>query len=88
MHKTTPLVNTLSECTMHQRFFLNLMSVEDINYQNSIEHKLVGIAKGVGVEFKTNTPDRNSRRDSQSFHDRMKQRQEKYREKLGMTKEK
>ena len=88
MHKTTPLANTLSECTMHQRFFLNLMSVEDINYQNSIEHKLVGIGKGVGVEFKTNTTDRNSRRDSQSFHDRMKQRQEKYREKLGMTKEK
>lgn len=87
MHKTSPLARTLNECTMHQRVFLNLMAIDDINYQNSIEHKLIGIAKGVGIEFKNNAS-RSSRNESQGFHDKMKKRQEKYRQKLGLKKKK
>lgn len=56
------------------------MSAEDINYRNSIEGRLIGIAKGVGIEFKDNG--RNDRRESDSFRERMKQRQQKYREKM------
>lgn len=56
------------------------MSAEDINYRNSIEGRLIGIAKGVGIEFKDNG--RNDKRESDSFRERMKQRQQKYREKM------
>ena len=48
------------------------MAAEDINYRNSIEHKLIGIAKGVGIEFKEDTQ---SRRQSNSFREQMKQKQ-------------
>lgn len=54
------------------------MSAEDINYQNSIEHKLIGIAKGVGIEFKDSS---NSRRQSNDFRSRMKEKQRKRKEK-------
>ena len=50
------------------------MSVEDINYKNTIEGILTGIAKGVGVEIKGNT---NERRQSNSFREQMKQKQRK-----------
>ena len=53
VHKNgAKLVDKLYDATMYQKYFLFLMSAEDINYQNSIEHKLIGIAKGVGIEFK------------------------------------
>lgn len=54
-----------------------LMSVEDINYRNTIESKLDGIAKGLGVEFKGNT---SSRRQSNSFREQMKEKQRKRRQ--------
>ena len=57
-----------------QRYFLNIMAVEDLNYRNSIESKLIGIAKGVGVEFRD---DSRSRRQSSSFRERMKEKQRK-----------
>ena len=71
------LVDNLKDATLLQYHFLMLMSVEDINYNNSIENKLVGIAKGVGVEFKDNTSDR---RGSNSFRERIKERQRKNKE--------
>ena len=49
------------------------MAVEDINYMNNIDSKLVGIAKGVGVEFRNNS----DLRQSQSFREQMKERQRK-----------
>lgn len=68
------LVDKLYDATMHQKYFLFLMSAEDINYQNSIENKLIGIAKGVGIEFKDSS---NSRRQSNDFRSRMKEKQRK-----------
>lgn len=63
---------------MWQYHFLTLMSVEDINYRNSIENILIGIAKGVGIEIKSNN---SSRRTSNSFREQMKQKQKRNREK-------
>ena len=54
------------------------MSVEDINYRNSIENILIGIAKGVGIEIKNNA---SSRRTSNSFREQMKQKQKRNKEK-------
>lgn len=51
-HKYTPLVACLSDATLFQKQFFMLMAVEDMNYKSSIDVKLTGIAKGVGVEFK------------------------------------
>ena len=77
MHKHgVRLVTRLSDATSLQICFLRLMSAEDINFMNSIEHKLVGIAKGVGIEFKDNSS-RNSRRQSSNFRERMKEKQRK-----------
>ena len=53
------------------------MAAEDINFENSIEHKLVGIAKGVGIEFKSNY----DRRGSTNFREQMKEKQRKNKEK-------
>jgi len=53
------------------------MAAEDINYRMSIEQKLVGIAKGVGIEFKEDT---DSRRQSNSFREQMKEKQRKRRQ--------
>jgi hypothetical protein len=64
----------LKDATSFQFYWLQLMAVEDINYNNSIENILTGIAKGVGVEIKNNS---NSRRESNSFRERMKERQRK-----------
>ena len=55
------------------------MSVEDINYRNSIETILTGIAKGVGIEIKHNT---NSRRQTEDFREKLKKRQRKNKEKM------
>jgi hypothetical protein len=63
---------------MWQYQFLTLMSVEDINYRNSIENILIGIAKGVGIEIKSNN---SSRRTSNSFREQMKQKQKRNKEK-------
>ena len=49
-----------------------LMAADDINYQNTIDLKLSGIAKGVGIEF---TGDVGSTRQSNSFREQMKQKQ-------------
>ena len=44
----------------------------DVQYKLNIENKLIGIAKGVGIEFQENTQ---SLRQSQSFREQMKQKQ-------------
>lgn len=49
-----------------------LMAADDINYQNTIDLKLSGIAKGLGIEFKG---DMSSNRQSNSFREQMKQKQ-------------
>ena len=54
-----------------------MMAAEDINYRTGIEHKLIGIAKGVGIEFKEDTQ---SRRQSNSFREQMKEKQRKRKE--------
>lgn len=54
------------------------MAVNDVNYKLNIENKLIGIAKGVGVEFKDNTQ---SLRQSNSFREQMKQKQKMNKEK-------
>ena len=48
------------------------MAVEDINFRNGLEQKLIGIAKGVGIEFTETTTDR---RQSQGFRGRLKEKQ-------------
>ena len=63
---------------MWQYQFLTLMSVEDINYRNSIENILIGIAKGVGIEIKSNN---SFRKTSNSFREQMKQKQKRNKEK-------
>jgi hypothetical protein len=70
-------VATLQDCTLHQKYFLGLMAVDDINYQNSIENKLIGIAKGVGITFESSTSDNRS---SNNFRERMKNKQRKRKE--------
>ena len=57
---------------MLQQYWLQLMAVTDVNYKLNIENKLIGIAKGVGIEFKDNTQ---SLRQSNSFREQMKQKQ-------------
>ena len=49
-----------------------LMAADDINFQNNLDLKLTGIAKGVGIEFKG---DISSTRQSNSFREQMKQKQ-------------
>ena len=78
-HKTTPSSDSLSDCTMFQYYWLQMMSVEDINYRNSIENILTGIAKGVGVEIKQTT---SSNRESGNFRERIKQRQKNNKERM------
>lgn len=53
------------------------MAVEDINYRNGIEQKLIGIAKGVGIEFKESS---SGRRETQSFRGRLKEKQRRMKE--------
>lgn len=64
---------------MLQFYWLQLMAVQDLNYKNSIENKLIGIAKGVGIEFKQDTT---SLRRSQGFREKMKQKQKRRRNKI------
>ena len=71
------IVSCLKDATLHQRYFLMLMSAEDINYQNSIDLKLTGIAKGVGIEFKN---DNSERRSSNNFREQMKMKQRRRKE--------
>ena len=71
------LVSRLRDATLHQKVFLSFMAAEDINHENSIENKLVGIAKGVGIEFKSSN---NDRRHSNNFREQMKQKQRKRKE--------
>ena len=63
----------MNDATLHQKYFLSLMAAEYINFMNSIENKLIGIAKGLGFSFESNS----SRRQSDSFRDKMKQKQRK-----------
>ena len=37
---------------MFQKYWLMLMAAHDLGYKETIDTKLTGIAKGVGVEFK------------------------------------
>ena len=57
------------------------MAAEDINYQETIDIKLTGIAKGVGIEFKGDT---GNRRQSNNFREQMKEKQRKNKEKKMM----
>ena len=65
------IVGNMDDATLHQKYFLSLMAAEDINYRNNIEHKLIGIAKGVGVSFEST----GSRRQSDNFRESMKAKQ-------------
>lgn len=67
----------MNDATSLQFYWLQLMAVNDIQYKNNIENKLIGIAKGVGIEFKDNTT---SMRQSNSFREQMKQKQKNRRE--------
>ena len=79
MHRNgARLVDKISDATVYQRYFLGLMAAEDINYRNSIETRLTGIAKGVGVEFSNSNS--SERRSSNSFRERIKERQRKNKE--------
>ena len=71
-HKHCPLVANFKEATILQQYWLQLMAVNDVNYKLNIEQKLIGIAKGVGIEFRDNTQ---SLRQSNSFREQMKQKQ-------------
>ena len=51
-HKYSPIVERLPDATLFQKHFLMMMAVKDLNYMDTIDVKLEGIAKGVGVEFK------------------------------------
>ena len=77
-HKHCPLVCSFKEATLLQQYWLQLMAVTDVNYKLNIENKLIGIAKGVGIEFKDNTQ---SLRQSNSFREQMKQKQKMNKEK-------
>lgn len=74
------IVSSINDATLHQTYFLNLMAVEDINYENTIDLKLEGIAKGLGVSFE-NTNNQ-SRRQSNDFRERMKERQRENKKKM------
>ena len=39
--------------TMFQKYFLMMMASKDLGYKETIDIRLEGIAKGVGVEFKS-----------------------------------
>ena len=46
------IVDRLTDATEYQKYFLWLMAAQQVEYQMKIDNRLVGIAKGVGVEFK------------------------------------
>lgn len=52
IHKHTPLVKFMRDCTLFQKYWLMIMASQDITYKDTIDVKLTGIAKGVGIEFK------------------------------------
>ena len=54
------------------------MAVSSVQYRMNIESYLIGIGKGVGVEFKDDT---HSLRQSNSFREQMKQKQRMNKEK-------
>ena len=66
----------MNDATLHQKYFLSIMAAEDINFMNSIENKLIGIAKGVGITFEST----GSRRQSDNFREMMKEKQRKRKE--------
>ena len=45
-------MDRLTEATEYQKYFLWLMAAQQVEYQQLIDTKLTGIAKGVGIEFK------------------------------------
>ena len=71
-HKYCPLVANFQEATVLQQYWICLMAGNDVNYKLNIEQKLIGIAKGVGIEFKNDTQ---GLRQSNSFREEMKQKQ-------------
>lgn len=78
MHKSgAKIVDSYRDATEAQKYFLLLMAVDDINVINSIDVKLGGIAKGLGVEFKGG--DLRENRQSNSFREQMKEKQRKRR---------
>lgn len=51
-HKYSPIVESMSDSTLFQKYWIIAMASQDIQYHETIDMKLTGIAKGVGVEFK------------------------------------
>lgn len=66
----------MNNATLHQRAFLTFMAAGDINYKNTINFKLTGIAKGVGIGFKDDPTDKHS-----NFREQMKEKQRRNKEK-------
>ena len=46
------ICRNVNDATEFQKYFLWIMAGQKIEYDLTISHKLTGIAKGVGVEFK------------------------------------
>ena len=42
----------MRESTLFQKYWLLSMASKDLGYKDTIDVKLTGIAKGIGVEFK------------------------------------
>jgi hypothetical protein len=46
------IIDRFFDATEYQQYWLMLMSARDLNYDDTIDVKLTGIAKGLGIEFK------------------------------------
>jgi len=42
----------MEDCTLFQKCWLMTMAGKDLGYKDTIDFRLTGIAKGVGIEFK------------------------------------
>lgn len=42
----------MSDCTMFQKYWFMSMAAKDLGYKDTLDVRLTGIAKGVGIEFK------------------------------------
>lgn len=79
IHKNgVPICTVMKDLTLTQRYWLSLMSVEDINFENKFISKFDALCKANGVKIDSNI---NSGRGGSSFRDEMlrKQRERKER---------
>ena len=51
-HKYSPIVGFMRDSTLFQKYWLMTMASQDLGYKETIDTRLTGIAKGVGIEFK------------------------------------